>query len=246
MAKSSDSTKIILNEMREAHLKLDRVRRKTEQVKSSLASFNEYFEAHGGRYVVFGLICLTVMVFDFIVNGRTMIWLSRMLHTQSWIIASILTLVDVFLAVQASGIFDVKDPVIMRRSKRKWQIILWSIAAIKMIAYVVFIVSRTTIISQSTGEVMETGFGKIIMMALPQLIFIVVIYSLLHICGSGIWYFIGRAWYGLRLSMIGEEQKVKTHLSKLQSELQEHCVKNGLDYEEIRKQYYKSYDQEAL
>jgi len=242
MAGNDKTVELLLNEIRNTQEKLKRAELKKAAVSIDKAAFQSFFESHPGRYVMYGLLCVTVMVFDFIVNGRTMVWLARMLQTGPAFIATILTLVDGFLAIQASGIFDVKNPILMERSKRKWQIILWSLAFVKMIAYVVFVVMRSQIVNADTGQAVSTGYGKVAMMAIPQLIFIIVIYSLLHICGSGLWYFIGSGWYGIRSLQSGDPSSLRKVLHKHATDLKSHCKANQLDYEAIRNSYKDALD----
>lgn len=237
MPSTNESVDLLLGEIRQIQGKLKKATNAVSKVSREQEAFNLHFKEQVGRFTVYGLICVTVMVFDFIVNGKTMVWLARMLQTLPAVIASILTLVDGFLAIMASGIFDAGDRILMKRNRRRWSIILWSLAAVKMIAYVIYVVMRSQIINAETGATLSVEYGKVFMMALPQLIFIVVIYSLLHLCGSGLWLFLGRLWFKAKLVFIANPDKLLQQLHELAGELRKYCESNNLDFDSIKENH---------
>jgi hypothetical protein len=127
---------------------------------------------------VFGVLCFAALIFDYFVNSRTLLWLPNALGTSRktvYLFALIFSILDGGIAILASGTFA-RDIIAKIAMQKLWRKVLWSMAGLKIILFVIFIFITHHIVELS------------IIWVLLQVCFIVLIYVILHLAGEGIYY----------------------------------------------------------
>lgn len=231
MTKMDETIDVLAADIRRVSVKIEKAEAWHEKYSSSKLRFDSHFGESAGKYAVLGLLCVAAMIFDFMVNSRTMAAFGKLLHTNTSVLASILTVLDGFLAIQASGLLDRRSEVLKERGRKLWLVVLWIVAAVKIVLFITFWLkfAHVTVGAQE--------LPKNILNALPNVIFTVVIYAIFHFAGAGLWYIYGNVWYAA-LRMFGYDiLKLRSERSKYESELKSYCRVAGIEMNEVNKQY---------
>jgi hypothetical protein len=223
---------VLANDIRGISLKIARAQERRDKLQTSKVAFEQYFGSNSGKYAALGLLCFSAMVFDLYVNSVTLKMLAGLLKTPSWLLAVMITFIDGFLAVQASGLLEVSSDVLRSRSKSRWSTILWLIAIAKIIFYVTYVFAAIPSVGLD-----DVAIQAIVTLIIPQVLFIFIIYSILHFSGAGLWYYCGHIWYAFLNSTISN---VNTLISKRDghvADLKAHCKTVDIDLSSVESQY---------
>lgn len=235
MAKMDETIDVLAADIRRVSVKIEKAQAWHEKYSSSKLRFDSHFGESAGKFAAFGLLCIAAMVFDFYVNSRTMGVFARLLHTSTATLAVILTLVDGFLAIQASGLLERRSDVLKDRSMKTWVFVLWAVAFVKILIFVTFIFKYTTLTVDGAQTAM---MDALIIIVLPQAIFTLIIYSILHFAGAGLWYYYGNIWFSIRRLFEPNLRQLKAQYHEYVAQLKAHCSKVGVDPVEVERQYH--------
>ena len=222
---------VLVEDIRKTTLKIDKAETWQGKFNQAKAQFDHHFGESSGKYAVLGLLCVAAMVFDFMVNSRTMASFGKLLATKTAVLATMLTILDGFLAIQASGLLDRRSEILKGRSSKLWLWVLWTIAGVKIILFLLFYQMQATL--WVNGQIMP----KVMLPALPIVAFTLVIYAIFHFAGAGLWYVYGNIWYTARRLFGPDLLKLRSDLRKYESELKSHCQNTGVSLEEVERQY---------
>lgn len=204
--------------LRKLHSKYDDAIKKHNNLNIKRQNFNEIIGSKIDKYLVLGTLCFFAIVFDFFVNSKTLYWMPKLIDTKAPVVffAFIFSVFDIGIAMFQSGVFANNDPVSIEKAKKTWRPILWALAGLKMVLFIVFTFVVTN--NGSNTTLIETGLW---------IIFIGVVYTILDKSGEGIYYlskwlyfkFLEEIWYenpnNIRLKGNNLYQKVKNKCTSL-------------------------------
>ena len=231
MPKMDETIDVLAADIRRVSMKIEKAQAWHDRYNKGKGTFDSYFGDSVGKYAAFGLLCIAAMVFDYYVNSRTMAVLGRLLHTSTSLLAFILTVVDGFLAIQASGLLERRSDVLKERSMKMWTLVLWMVGTVKIILFATFVFKYSTVMINSTVV------NALLIIVLPQTIFTLIIYAILHFAGAGLWYYYGSVWYAIRRIFTPDLVRYKAEHDEYVAQLKAHCQKVDIDINEVERQY---------
>ncbi len=195
--------------------KIENTYHKFHAIPEKLKNFNDVkskalfpFDGAGSKYVIFGILSLLALVFDFWVSNKTMLPLARITKLRPEFVAILFNLIDAFIAIYASGLLA--NGIIQTKiHKRNGGILLWSLFALKMTLFFVF----TRVISSSSGS--QSPIGTIVIVGIA-----VLVYTILHIMGGGLLYIFYNIYFSIKEKFIGNSNKVKIKNNKYWKKLE--------------------------
>ncbi len=176
------------------------------------------------QYWIMGLGCLAVLIFDIFVSRITVAWLANMLNSPPIVLAIAYALLDAVAAALASGKTK-PDPVESRHIQKNWQKILWSLAAIKITLFVIYvlIVHRDEQIPW-VFQLLEILF---------QAAMVGVIYFVLHHAGAGVLYIAQKFGLWIQKVLAGSPDRAQWKLFQLCTTFWEEVHKMQLPVEDV-------------
>ncbi len=186
---------------------------------------------HPGLYIAGGIICISILVFDFWVSKQSLEYLAILIRVPKEFLAVLFSLVDGFLAILASGLFAGHDRVKRQRQVVIGTTILLLLALTKLVLFVVLIFDYNPYI-----ELFDERFNSVV---LPQVFFIALVFLILKFFGSGLWYLVGHFYFRLYRLLLDDIEKINEeiceHFVSIESilkengtELEKYIVDNGL------------------
>ena len=175
----------------------------------------------------YGVLCSIALLLDFFVNTNTMEFMPRLFSNFDipvTIFAIIFTFLDAMIASLQAGSFA-KTPLEKAAAKRIWRPILWSLAGVKLVLFVIFILIK---------EINISGLGVDLVFTFLQVFLLIIVYLILDFAGEGIYYvtskskfiFLRNIWYVSPFKLIDN----KINLLK---KLKRNCKNMGIDPNDI-------------
>ncbi len=171
-------------------------------------SFHKVFDENIGWYLIQGLLCIIVLLFDYWVSGNTLKYLAQTIKIPVQFLALVFTLLDAGIAILASGGLAGDNNLSRKNMRKTWHPILIILGVAKLTLFVFFVYDRYQ---------NQWGFIEQIQTILPQVLFIIIIYFILSKAGFGLWYILGKFFYGIWSTLLLDQ-------NKLVNEQHENCI----------------------
>lgn len=169
----------------------------TAKFETSYNDFMDVFHEKKGWYLIQGFICLAVLVFDYLVSGKTFLYLAQELNIPVELIALIFSFIDGGIAILASGGLAGKDWTKAKNMKKLWRPVLAILAFLKILLYIYLLYKTQNTVDPITGTILQFEIIEMIPILLPQVMFFIIIYLVLGLAGFGLWYIVGQFYFGL-------------------------------------------------
>ncbi|MCX7909905.1 MAG: hypothetical protein N2560_10390 [Ignavibacteria bacterium] len=193
--------------------------------------FELFSEEKTSRYVVGGVLCLLVLIFDFWVSHRSMELLADVIRVPVAFLALLFSILDGFLAIYASGGLAGLNQRRKELHKKSGVPILILLGLVKIVLFVILVINKYTEIDPNSGlEVFQLSTFDAIKIIGSQVLFVIIVYSILSTNGFGLWYLFGVIWFGFYKALLENPEKITFELRKLFNNLLE-LTKDG--FEEI-------------
>jgi hypothetical protein len=181
--KEYEFLKPLSDKIHKANSAIPQAEKDIAEAKASEEKFLSLFTPPYGKYILFGVLCLAALLFDFFVNEQTLGWLGRMAKLPVEIFAAIFMIIDACIAVLAAGLLA-DDIIDKTKHKKIWRSVLWGLGVVKIILFLVYV----TIKQDGFGDTNWYWPGL-------QIIFVALIYIILDNAGSGLYYILGKFWH---------------------------------------------------
>ncbi len=170
--------------------KLLKARKAREKYEKKKSEFNEFFSEKKATYLIYGIACSIVLVFDFFVSHQTLQYLAKIIRVPPSSLALIFTLFDATMAILASG--GLSTNTYKRELQRKiFRPILTSLGLLKLILFGFYVYDSYLIVDAFGNRVFPLSTWEFVRVLLPQIIFIFIVYSVLTFAGLGLFYIFG-------------------------------------------------------
>jgi hypothetical protein len=231
MSKVDSTIRLYVAELNKLEERINRTRLSRDKRDASKRKFDAYFEDSTGRQTALGILCIVAVLFDFLVNNRTIFALANTLGLDPEVLALPITILDCFVAIQASGVFEKGAPIVKERSIRTWRVILWTMSLVKIVLFVAYGDEDGNGLSALAAEGLD--IIQMLSVFLPMILFIIVVYSILHLAGAGLWYVIGNVWFVLRFGFTTDPAPSVSKYNQRMMQLKNYCSVNGIDISTI-------------
>jgi hypothetical protein len=169
------------------------------------------------------------------VSVRTMLYLSDILRIKVEFIAIIFSILDGFIAILASGGFA-RIQHQKEKMQRRYRPILVLLAIVKITLFLVYLYNSN--LTVENGEMIsQLSTLEFLRILIPQVLFIVVIYLVLGIAGFGLWFIVGRVWYGVYKFLLTNPGDIEINLKKKCRYFVSVAEEYKLDYIEYAKKF---------
>ena len=183
--------------------------------------FHRQFEGNLDRYIISGILCIAVLIFDFWVSERSLHYLAYYLGIKVQFIAILFTLIDAGLAILANGSFGANSWN-LEISKKRWRAVLIILGIIKLVLFVMMVVFDDPSNQFTLSSILEKNI-------ITQALFITVVYSVLTYAGFGLWFLIGLVYFGTWKFLLSDPSKIELDLRKHWDHFKKFCLDNKLD-----------------
>jgi hypothetical protein len=207
------------------------------------AKYNDFvdvFHENKGESLVKGLLCLVVLIFDFIVSQQTLFYLAIILRIDVVFIAIIFSILDGGIAILASGGLAGTNPYSRRKMQKTWRPILVLLAVVKIVLFVVYLKYSysSNIIDVDGGVSSQWGGSEMLRILIPQIFFVAIIYFVLGVAGFGLWYIVGIAYYGIWEFLLTDPVVVENKLIEKCKEFKATAENFGSDADQAAQQFH--------
>lgn len=172
------------------------------------------------EHIYYAMLCVLALIFDFILSRITMKPLTKGTQITPELFALIFNLMDAIIAVLASGILAY-DLVGRQKQRKIWLPILWALCAIKIVLFIGFAYKSTAIM------------GIVFIVAL-----VILVYSILHYAGSGLYFLFGKIKYFVLEQWYDNPTTKNQELIAIKHEIDRECSNNNFD----RNTFYQHYN----
>ncbi|ROL57819.1 hypothetical protein D9V84_03645 [Bacteroidetes/Chlorobi group bacterium Naka2016] len=229
----------------------ERAQKSFEKFNKKKQDFLELFvHEKSGRYVVGGILCLLVLIFDYWVSHRSLEYLSDIIRVPKEFLALLFSVLDGFLAIFASGGFAGPDSSKKEKHRKSGIPILILLGLVKIILFIILVVNKYTEIDPVTSqEIYTLSTIDSIKIIGPQVIFVIIVYSILSTNGFGLWYILGLGYYGIYQLLLVNPESVKFKMRKAFNSLKEIAkdqFNDILSREELWDIYYKVFEKNEV
>lgn len=198
----------LASNIKKLSIKIKEANHSNSKFSEKYQSFHKVFDENIGWYLIQGLLCIIVLLFDFWISENSMQYLSKLIRIKVQFIALVFTLVDGGIAILASGGLAGDNNLSRRNMRKTWQPILIVLGIVKIILFVFLIYSKYED---------QLGMFQTIEVILPQVLFVIIIYFVLSKAGFGLWYILGKLYYGFWSLLLLDQ-------NKLANEQNENCI----------------------
>ncbi|MGB9771123.1 MAG: hypothetical protein ACPLX7_03995 [Candidatus Kapaibacteriota bacterium] len=239
------------SEIRRDYEKLNLAEKHYQKFQNKKQEFLELF-AHekSGRFIVGGILCLLVLIFDFWVSHRSLEYLSDIIRVPKEFLALLFSILDGFLAIYASGGLAGFDSSKKEFHKKSGVPILILLGLVKIALFVILVINKYTEIDPNTSqEVFTLSTADTIKIIGPQVIFVTIVYSILGTNGFGLWYIFGLAYFGFYKLLLLNPDSLKFQLRKKFNNLKEitkERFNDVLTQNDLLEIYYKIFQQSEV
>jgi hypothetical protein len=207
-----------------------------KKYEDKLSDFNKLFEENKGFYIVQGLICIAVLIFDFFVSTNTLQYLAQILKISVEFLAVIFSLLDGGIAILASGGLAGTNTVIQKKMRRTWRPVLFLLGFVKIVLFGVLIYN-TYYIVVADQVMFELSSFDLLRIVVTQIIFILIIYAVLTKAGFGLWYLCGGFYYSIWKFLLSEPDYLKAKLKEELIDFRTTCENYKLDFRDTLKKF---------
>lgn len=194
--------------------------------------FEDSFQEKKGMYLIYGVICLAVLVFDFWISEKSMEYLSIILGISVALIALIFTFIDGGLAILASGGLAGNNSVKVKKWQKQWTPILIIMAVIKIALFIGLLFTHYN--SETSSQM---GLSENLKIILPQILFVIIVYSVLGKAGFGLWYVVGLAYFALRKFLLPNSISIENKLKEEISDFHKTCERYKIDAKQTAREF---------
>ena len=187
----------IVESINNLNQKLDESKHYLSEFKKKFNSFIEVFPSNKGTYLVLGIICLAVLIFDFFISEKSLLYLSDIIKIRVFFLALIFTILDGGIAILASGGLAGANLVKANSMKKIWRPILILLAIIKLILFGVLVYNSYYGGDIYGNEIIPLGSWEMVKIIIPQVFFVAITYFVLGKAGFGLYYIVGIAYFGV-------------------------------------------------
>lgn len=216
--KAIENLSLIAQEMRELYAKYSFATESKRKYLEKKQNFEDFFTDKLGLYVVFGIISIAVLFFDFWVTRQAIEYLAELVYISKDLLAFLIMIIDAGLAIIASGGLAGSDYHKQQKMKKIARPILYLLGLVKIILYVILVYNSYLVLSPDGTKIFTLTTWEFIRVVAPQVIFLLIIYSVLSFAGIGLFYLCGLLYYGLYLSLLNNpetyEKKIKAGFDK--------------------------------
>jgi len=174
-----------------------------------------------GLLLLFGMISVVVLIFDLIINSRTLLIIPQFLGMEEksvYIFSAIFLFIDMFIAILASGLFA-NNPLAKVRQIKIWQALLWVFCGLKLLLFLLY--------SQNSSNISQQ-------IVLLLVVFILLIYAVLHFAGGGLHYTFLRCYYWILINIWYDTDETKKKYIYIINKIDSNLKMIGLDSEKIQ------------
>jgi hypothetical protein len=204
-------------DIRKTYEKLKSAREANEKYLKKKEEFFEIFtEEKKGRYIVGGLLCILVLIFDYWVSHNTLEYLAEIIRIPREALALLFSLVDALLAIFASGGLAGANSRRKAIHRKAGLPILILLGAVKILLFIFLVINRYTEIDPITQqEIYILSFFDTLKIIGPQVLFVAIVYSILGLMGFGLWYILGIILYWVYKELLSKPLDYELKLQKL-------------------------------
>ncbi|MFN3781517.1 MAG: hypothetical protein ACK4SO_05025 [Candidatus Kapaibacteriota bacterium] len=195
MVDASPRLNEISEKIRKKNESLLKARKSRVKFEKKKREFDEIFWEKKPTYLVYGIACIVVLIFDFIVSHQTLQYLARILRFPPASMALIFTILDAALAVLASGGLASNDSYKRKYYRMIFRPILILLGTLKLVLFGFFVYDSYLIIDAFGNKVFPLSTWEFLRVILPQIIFILIVYSVLTFAGLGLFYVFGELFF---------------------------------------------------
>lgn len=201
--------------------KLDSAKHYLNEFNKKFNDFVEVFQDNKGGYLVQGIICIAVLIFDFWVSEKSLLYLAQILRIKVEFIAILFSLLDGGIAILASGGLAGTNLIVRRKLQKTWRPVLIALAIVKIILFSILIYTSYYFLDVDGKVIFQWGPWDMMKILVPQIFFVAVIYFVLGRAGFGLWYVVGTIYFGLWKFLLSdpiqEEAKLKEQCNDFKS-----------------------------
>ncbi len=220
--------------------KIKKLKTKLEESKSKKLVFEKkhsdflsLFSEPKGKLILYGVLCVMALLFDFLISTQTMGWIYILAKKRLPVelIALIFTCFDGGLAILVGGAYA-RNHVAKIIERKKWRTILWGLGIIKIALFITMV----KIISPGSYS------GSNLMM-LFMVLFTGGVYVILDYMGTGLLFLLGSFRHFLETEIFNDspetvEKKLKTAFSYFNDRI--------IEFKFDKKEVYTYYDLEEV
>lgn len=171
-----------------------------------------------GKFILYGLLCLAAIFFDFVITNKTMVSFEEFLPPA--ILAIILSFIDLSVATLQAGTFS-KTTAGKTIARKQWRPVLWGLGLIKILLFIILVYFIYPDEFESSTNWLLT---------IIELLLLILVYIILDFAGEGIYFifnkmkftFLKKVWYEDL-----EPSKVDSRTKKVYSDLDLEINKNN-------------------
>lgn len=228
---------IIADKITSIKSNLDSARHYLTEFNKKYNDFFEVFQEHKGTYLVQGIICLAVLLFDFWVSEKSLWYLFQIIRVKVEYLAILFSLIDGGIAILAIGGLAGTNLILRKKMQKTWRPVLIILAIIKVILFFILIYNYYIHVDENGKVLFELGSLGMIKTILPQVFFIAIIYFVLGKAGFGLWYVIGTFYFGTWKFLLASPIQEETKLNEQINDFKTTSENFGLDVIQTAKQF---------
>jgi len=217
--------------------KLESAKHYLDEYKKKYDEFVEVFQENKGAYLVQGIICIAVLIFDFWVSEKSLLYLAQILRIKVEFIAILFSLLDGGIAILASGGLAGTNLNIRKNMQRTWRPVLVVLAVVKIILFSILIYTSYYMVDVDGRVIFQLGTWDMIKILVPQIFFVAVVYFVLGKAGFGLWYVVGRMYFGLWKFLLSDPDQLEAKLKEQCNDFKATVENFKLDVFQIAKKY---------
>lgn len=220
------------------------LKNKLESAKHYLNKFNkkyndfvEVFQENKGGYLVQGIICLAVLIFDFWVSEKSLLYIAQILRIKVEFIAILFSFLDGGIAILASGGLAGTNLILRKKMQKTWRPVLIVLAVVKIILFSILIYTSYYMVDGDGRVIFQLGTWDMPKILVPQIFFVAVIYFVLGKAGFGLWYVVGTMYFGLWKFLLSNPIQEEAKLKEQCNDFKSTAENFGLDVLQTAKQF---------
>lgn len=228
---------IIVDNILSIKNKLDSANYYLKEYNEKYNEFVAVFQENKGAYIVQGIICVAVLIFDFWVSEKSLLYLAQILRIKVEFIAILFSLLDGGIAILASGGLAGTNNNLLKKMQKTWRPVLFVLAFVKIILFSILIYTSYYMVDFDGRVVFQLGTWDMIKILVPQIFFVAIVYFVLGKAGFGLWYVAGRMYYGLWKFLLSNPIQLEEKLKELCNDFKSTTENFNLDFIKTVKEF---------
>ena len=217
--------------------KLDNANRYLNEFNKKYNDFVQVFQENKGGYLVQGIICLAVLIFDFWVSENSLLYLAQILRIKVEFLAILFSFLDGGIAILASGGLAGTNLILRKKMQKTWRPVLIVLAVVKIILFSILIYTSYYMVDVDGRVIFQLGTWDMLKILVPQIFFVAVIYFVLGKAGFGLWYIVGTLYFGLWKFLLSDPIHIEAKLKEQCNDFKSTAENFGLDVIQTAKQF---------